>query len=132
MEVKRAIQCVKDKYEGWIGYAQSQEEVNKLGKECNEVISLLQELEKYKEIVKSIQWHIETSKKCSSEVYGWLKFIERIIQKYFPTSVKKTITIEVEGRNEADITWFKGVIKSEMAEYAKAYDYIKVNIKEEK
>ena len=131
MDVKEAIQHIKDKYEGWEGWAHSQEEVNKLGQECNEVISLLQDLEKYKEIVKSIQWHIETSKKCSSEVYGWLKFIERIIQKYFPTSVKKVITIEVEGKNKEKLFWAVNSIENQIIGNFDVED-IKVNIKEEK
>ena len=48
------------------------------------------------------------------------------------TLVKKVITIEVEGRNEADLVWFKGIIITQLKSYTDAYDYIKVNIKEEK
>ena len=49
--------------------------------DIDEIISLLQQGEKYREIIESIKWHIKTSKEINPEVYGWLKFIERIIQK---------------------------------------------------
>ena len=43
METKEAIEKVKDKYEGWMGYARSQKEIDKLGKERDKVVSLLQQ-----------------------------------------------------------------------------------------
>jgi len=76
MEVKEAIEWLE---------VEKQMSYNDRTQECTrEVIALLQQGEKYRQIVKSIEWHIKTSKECSPEVYGWLKFIERIIQKYFP------------------------------------------------
>jgi len=59
MEVKEAIEKVKDKYEGWMGYAMSQKIFNELEEERDEVISLLQQGEAYKnshiELVKEIK-----------------------------------------------------------------------------
>ena len=93
MEVKEAVRKINEVYDEWIlEYAGSEKTSDEMTNECEEIISLLQDLEKYKEIVNSIQWHIQTSKECSPEVYGWLKFIERIIEKYFPQPVKKVIT----------------------------------------
>ena len=128
MEVKGAIQCVKDKYEGWEGYAQSQEEVNKLGKECNEVISLLQDLEKYKEM-----WEEFDNKYghfgllvcgMSRRICEWMKDLE---QKYLPQPVKKVITIEVETKNEIAFKMFSEELNKMTNEY---FSNVKVNIKE--
>ena len=50
METKEAIEKVKDKYEGWMGYARSQKEVDELGEERDKVIALLKCGEEYKEL----------------------------------------------------------------------------------
>ena len=119
MEVKEAIQCVKDKYEGWEGYAQSQEECNELGKECNEVISLLQDLEKCKLCWEDIR-----------DYYGYIfegriNFLKR---KYFPQPIKKVITIEVETKNKIAFKMFSEELNKMTNEY---FSNVKVNIKEE-
>ena len=62
---------------------------NKYLTRYKEVIELLQRGEKFEQIVKSIEWRIKASKEVDSEAYGWLKFIEGIIQKYFPEETKK-------------------------------------------
>jgi len=47
------------------------------------------ELKKYRQIVKSIQWHIKASKKHNTAEYSFLAFIEGIIEKYFPKEAKR-------------------------------------------
>ena len=55
MDINKAIEKVKDKYEGWMGYARSQKEFNELEIERDKVISLLQQGEKYKHMWQSIK-----------------------------------------------------------------------------
>ena len=55
MDINEAIEKVKDKYEGWMGYAMSQKVFNKLESERDEIISILQQGEKYKHMWESIE-----------------------------------------------------------------------------
>ena len=133
MEVKEVIQHIKDKYEGWEGWAHSQEEVNKLGQECNEVISLLQELEKYKEMWEEFRLKY----RCSQlQYYGFktngidVPIAMRIFeQKHFPQPVKKVITIEVRAEGKDDVYWLNRYAKELNMNLPSRF---KVNIKEEK
>ena len=54
MKTKQAIEKVKNKYEGWMGWASSQKEVDELIKEINEITALLQQGEKYRQMWESM------------------------------------------------------------------------------
>ena len=85
MEVKEAIEVCKCIL-NWPSSTMRTTEEN-IG-DLREVISLLRQGEAYRQIVESIEWHINTCKEVDPEVYGWLKFIERTINKYFPKEAK--------------------------------------------
>ena len=54
MKFKTAIQNVKDKYEGWMGYAKSQKEIDELSKERDDVITMLKMGKKYQKLWKQV------------------------------------------------------------------------------
>ena len=58
MKTKQAIQCINDKYEGWIGYARDQREFKKLERENNQVVSLVEKLDSeniaYKKLLREL------------------------------------------------------------------------------
>jgi len=93
MKTKQAIEKVKNKYEGWMGWASSQKEVDELIKEINEITALLQQGEKYKQMWESM---INASKclignKGRKVLKMVIKDIEHGIkehQKYFPKEVE--------------------------------------------
>jgi len=88
MDTKKAIQKVKDKYEGWQGQARSQEEVDELGEERDEVIALLQQGKAYRLIVEGFEEIFYTNP------YNWVTKeyyrdeIEKLKQKYLNEVVK--------------------------------------------
>jgi hypothetical protein len=93
------------------------------------VISLLQELEKYKEIVNEIYtkyWHLSFMEGNRESTLG--DEIYKIRGKYFPQPVKKVITIEVEGGCEESFTARFEYYLGEIKKYARGNT--KVNIKE--
>ena len=55
MKAEKAIKKVKDKYEGWMGYARSQKEVDELEEERDKVIVLLQQGEKCRLILQLVE-----------------------------------------------------------------------------
>ena len=109
---------------------------------CNEerkenidkVISLLQELEKYKAMWEELKKESDEDvfKACfDNSVYYSRRFksvITYIEQKYFPQSVKKTITIEIEGE-DGKLDWSINALKKYINNMI--MDGMKVNIKEE-
>ena len=97
MDVKEAIEKVKDKYEGWMGYAMSQKVFNELEKERNEVIYLLQQLKKYRQIFEYVIARINNV--VNYRKLGWAtnldtpenfkQLLEELEQKYFPKEAKQ-------------------------------------------
>ena len=149
MEVKEAVRKINEVYDEWIlEYAGSEKTSDEMTNECEEIISLLQELEKYKRMFLqckiSYEEMQERLKKCEpykkmwedlenltkydkSEIYkDQMMFIK---QKYFPRPVKKVITIEIEGEN---VGWVIESFKDDVKNINREYKNIKVNIKEEK
>ena len=57
METKEAIEKVKGKYEGWMGWADSQKEVDSLIKERNEVIEILEQGKVYRQMIDKMRWN---------------------------------------------------------------------------
>jgi len=91
MNTKGAIKKVEDKYEGWMGWASSQEEVNKLGEERDKIIKLLKRGEKYKTMWGELDTIYITGNipkvpnKELGFMFGAQKYImKNIKQKYFP------------------------------------------------
>lgn len=99
MEVKEAIEFIKDE----IMFADDNYDEDKI-KQRDEIISLLQELKKYKKIVDDIEnYEVKENFTVPDEYLGIqggvMKYVIKTIkQKYFPQTVKKVITIEVEAR----------------------------------
>jgi hypothetical protein len=153
MDTKDAIQHIKDKYEGWEGYAQSQKEADKLWKECEEIIKLLEHLsaaqvegEKYRAILNEFKKKLDFS-----PVKEYVKELE---QKYFPEEdehekyireryynepvfdepapVKKVIQIEVEAKDEKSAKWAVDYITCDIKRdnWVEPSIKVKVNIKE--
>ena len=57
MDIKTAIECVKDKYESYDSeWCAGTKEVDECYKEQNEIIALLKELEKYREDKSRLYW----------------------------------------------------------------------------
>ena len=77
MDTEKAIQKVKDKYEGWMGYARSQKEVDELGEERDEVITLLMRGSAFEKMFRQVE-----------DMYG-SSLTWDIEQKYFPNEVVK-------------------------------------------
>ena len=152
MEVKELINKIKV----WRSYYLSEFKKPDCDYELNEVISLLQELEKYKRmyLTTKIAYDEVSNRLMNAEkhqkMWGELKktcgelFMttthyplcpkviwetEHLERKYFPISVKKTITIEVEGK---DVGWVIESFKDDVKNINREYKNIKVNIKEEK
>ncbi len=101
----------------------------------DEVISLLHDLEKYREMWEELIW-----------LYGWqtLKFgdskldrtlmqgMREIKEKYFPKPLKKVIEVEVEANDEIAVNWFIGWLHDTVGGSNEFnHDAIKVNIKED-
>ncbi|MCK4329280.1 hypothetical protein KAX02_05505 [candidate division WOR-3 bacterium] len=86
MDTKEAIEKVKNKYEGWMGWASSQEEVDKLGEERDKIIELLQRGEKYKAIVKEFKevWGKRIYIFKDSNYISITNIVNKLEQKYFP------------------------------------------------
>ncbi len=88
MNTKEAIQKVKDKYEGWQGYARTQKEFDELGKERDKVIALLKRGEKYKAMWKKFKKFFNLMIAFKRGTFEHLEkleiFIKDIEQKYFP------------------------------------------------
>ena len=88
-----------------------------------DIVSLLRYLEKYKAIVEELENIL------LPEQY---KYVESLIQKYFPQPVKKTITIEVEAKDEIAVNWFIGWLHDTVGGSNEFnHNTIKVNIKED-
>lgn len=80
MDTREAIEKVRGKYEGWMGYARTQEEVDGLEKERDGIIKLLQEGEenkKYKEA-----W--EEFKEINGSVWGYGKgkYVRELMEEF--------------------------------------------------
>lgn len=87
METKEVIEKVKDKYEGWQGYARTQKEVDKLGEERDKVIELLQRGEKFEKMWEEFNkeyalYHLQYT---NDNIHQAMK---RLKQKYFPKPSK--------------------------------------------
>jgi len=90
VKTKEAIEKVKDKYEGWMGYARSQKEFDELEKERDEVISLLQQDEAYRQLVKELKEFygngtVENECGLGVKLFNLIEILEG---KYFPKEEK--------------------------------------------
>lgn len=95
---------------------------NNIDNEYDEdIISLLQEGEKYKKMWEEL--------KDQSTVPYYKSLLSDLEQKYIPQPVKKVITIEVEAKDEKCFEWFKKYIGEVNDIIGK--NSVKVNIKEE-
>jgi len=84
MKTKEAIEKVKDKYEGWQGYARSQKEFDELGKEREEVIALLKQGKKFKKIFQELEKWFNSIYDYNIGLRDILDKIEELKQKHFP------------------------------------------------
>ena len=126
MEVKEAIEFIEETTSLLNGFRLSAEGIRQTKEKNKEVISILQQGEKYKAIVEDIDNLIAMD---TNDFYReQVKFIK---QKYFPQPVKKVITIEVGGEDpDWIIEWFKDKVENLNKTYYK--DKIRVNFKEVK
>ena len=81
MNINKAIEKICDKYEGWMGYASSQKEVNNLGKERNKIIKLIRVLESENIVYKDIITEI-TKKVRKNEEVNFKKIIVNLSAQY--------------------------------------------------
>lgn len=95
--------------------------------QMDNIISLLQSLSKYKELFEETKEYIERN------WLNWQKEAIKVLeQKYFPQPVKKTITIEVEAKDEKSAKWAVDYITCDIKKnnWVEPSIKIKVNIKE--
>lgn len=88
MNTKEAIKKVRNKYEGWQGYARTQKEVDQLGEERDEIIDLLKRGKEYEQMWEKVKEDYGEMKDNCPEGFKdrWLfaKTIKLYEQKYFP------------------------------------------------
>lgn len=56
IDTKEAIEKIKQKYEGWQGYAKTQEKADELGRERDKVIALLKRGEAFENMWNNFKW----------------------------------------------------------------------------
>lgn len=119
MEVKEAIEIITEDRNG-----NRRMDI----READEIISLLQDLEKHREYWEQAKNRFRAY--CFNRSIDVMELIE---QDYEPQPVKKVITIEVEAKDKSDMNWIIESFKDDVENINSTYKgEIKVNIKEEK
>ena len=81
MNINKAIEKICSKYEGWMGYASSQKEINNLDKEMVKIIKLIRKLQGENIVYKDIITEI-TKKVRKNEEVNFKEIIANLSAQY--------------------------------------------------